>query len=164
MLRLGWRTLAAMARSTLLVAALGLVLAACGAEPEEPERPPQREGGAPALAGPLVYSRGGGIAGGSYRLTIAPDGRGRLETFGAPTRDVRLEPAELAAVAERLRAADLAAQPARFAPERPMPDAFGHRVVYAGKTVTVSDGASGVPDALGALVGRLSAIVDRLRR
>ena len=156
-----------MGRSTSLAAAaavaVALVAAACGSEPEAPGRQPRGDGGAPAWSGPLIYSRGGGIGGGSHRLTIAPDGRGRLETTGAPARDVRLEPDELAAVAKRLRAADLPAQPARFAPEPPLPDAFGHRVVYAGETVTVSDGARNVTDALGVLVARLSAIVDRLR-
>ena len=152
-----------MGRSTSLAVAVALVAAACGSEPEAPGRQPRGDGGAPAWSGPLIYSRGGGIGGGSHRLTIAPDGRGRLETTGAPARDVRLEPDELATVAQRLRAADLPAQPARFAPERPLPDAFGHRVVYGGKTVTVSDGAPGGPHAVGALMARLSSIVDRLR-
>jgi len=146
-----------------VAAVLALGLAACGADAEEPQRPPQRDGGAAGLAGPLVYSRGGGFDGRSYRLTIAPDGRGRLELARGATRDVRVEPDELAAVARRLRAVDLAAQPEIFEPERPVPDAFGHRVVYGGKTVTVSGGAPGVPEPVGALVGELSSLLERLR-
>lgn len=160
-------SLGAMTRLTLLAAvALALGLTACGSEEPEPEPEPAtpREPAAARLPGPLVYSRGGGIGGGSYRVTLQPDGRGRLETAGGPTREVRVPLAELAEVARRLEAADLPSQPARFAPERPLPDAFGHRVVSGDEQVTVEDGADGVPPEVRALVGRLSALLDALRR
>ena len=151
-----------MDRLALPAAVLALLLAACGSE--EREGGPAPDEGRAALSGPLVYSRGGGFAGGVYRLTIRPDGRGRLETVGTAPRDVTLAREELSEVAADLEAADLPSRNASYAPDRPAPDAFGHRVEYEGRSVRVDEAADGVPEALRSLVGGLSALLDRLRR
>ena len=115
-------------------------------------------GGKPALAGPLTYERGGGIAGRRDRLVVQPDGRAEL-TVQETTKAIRLTDGELAKLGHDLDDAHLGSVPANSTSDRPVPDAFGYRVNYGGDTVTTDDLA--MPDELRGLVARLGAVVDR---
>ena len=110
------------------------------------------------LAGDLTYTRGGGIVGSSDRLVVRPDGTARLETRGAGTRTLKLSDAELSELAAELRRANLPSLPATSVADPPAPDAFAHRVVYRGTTVTADDPS--MPAELRGLVGTLGQIVD----
>jgi hypothetical protein len=112
----------------------------------------------PALAGPLTYERGGGLAGRRDRLVLQPDGTAKVTAFGR-TREVELAGKELDRVAAALDSAELSSLPARSTSPKPVPDAFGYRIQYGTSEVTTDDPA--MPEKLRALVARLGAIVDR---
>jgi hypothetical protein len=147
--------------SAAALVATSLVLAGCGGDDESPagSRGPGSSGGA-QLAGPLTFTRGGGIAGRADKLVVQPDGSVSLTTRSGGERAVKLEPAELQTIADNADSADLAGLPEDSTAGRTPPDAFGYRVVYDGATVTTESGS--VPDRMGPLVATLSKIVDRL--
>jgi hypothetical protein len=115
-------------------------------------------GDKPVLAGPLVYERGGGIAGRRDRLVLQPDGTAKLTVYGK-TREVSLKPSEIDRVAAELEQADLPSVPEHSTSPKPVPDAFGYHIRYGSSEVTTDDPA--MPDALRGLVARLGALVDR---
>ena len=139
----------------VLLAALG----GCGGGDEEAEAPGGGDGGGARLEGPLTYTRGGGIAGRSDRLVVRPDGSGTVTTRQGGERSVKLTPEQLTEVADELRRAKLAELPERSVADPPAPDAFAHRVVYGGVTVTADDPS--MPTQLRGLVGALGRLVDR---
>jgi hypothetical protein len=156
------RVVFAKMRSAVLIAGLmTLAIAGCGGDDESPagSRGPGSSGGA-QLAGPLTFTRGGGIAGRADKLVVQPDGSVSLTTRSGGERAVKLEPAELQTIADNADSADLAGLPEDSTAGRTPPDAFGYRVVYDGATVTTESGS--VPDRMGPLVATLSKIVDRL--
>jgi hypothetical protein len=153
------RVVFAKMRTAVLIAGLmTLAIAGCGGDDESPAEP-GGSGGA-QLAGPLTFTRGGGIAGRTDKLVVQPDGSGSLTTRSGGERAVKLEPAELQTIADNADSADLAGLPEDSTAGRTPPDAFGYRVVYDGATVTTESGS--VPDRMGPLVATLSKIVDRL--
>jgi hypothetical protein len=156
------RVVFAKMRSAVLIAGLmTLAIAGCGGDDESPAASggPGSSGGA-QLAGPLTFTRGGGIAGRADKLVVQPDGSVSLTTRSGGERAVKLEPAELQTIADNADSADLAGLPEDSTAGRTPPDAFGYRVVYDGATVTTESGS--VPDRMGPLVATLSKIVDRL--
>ena len=156
------RVVFAKMRSAVLIAGLmTLAIAGCGGDDESHAGSggPGSSGGA-QLAGPLTFTRGGGIAGRADKLVVQPDGSVSLTTRSGGERAVKLEPAELQTIADNADSADLAGLPEDSTAGRTPPDAFGYRVVYDGATVTTESGS--VPDRMGPLVATLSKIVDRL--
>ena len=129
-----------------ILAALIVLLAGCGADEQA------------ALSGPLTYERGGGLAGRRDRLVVRPDGSATL-TVRDKAKTVKLTGKELDALASDLEAADLGSVRSDSTSERPIPDAFGYRVSYAGDTVTTDSAA--MPKKLRGLVSRLGGLVDR---
>ncbi len=112
----------------------------------------------PALAGPLTYERGGGIAGRRDRLVVQPDGNAEL-TVRERKKSIRLTDGELDALGRELEQADLPSLPPNSTSKQPVPDTFGHRVAYDGSTVT-TDGPA-MPERLRGLIGRLGGLVER---
>jgi hypothetical protein len=141
-----------------LVLAVIAAFAGCGGSEDEAEAPGGGDGGA-RLEGPLTYTRGGGVAGRADRLVVRPDGSGTVTTR-AGEKPVKLSAEQLSEVAEELRRAKLAELPATSVADPPAPDAFAHRVVYGGVTVTADDPS--MPAQLRGLVGVLGRLVDRL--
>jgi hypothetical protein len=140
-----------MLMRALLLAGLALaLLAGCG-----------DDGGgekAAALAGPVTYERGGGVAGRRDRLVVQPDGSAKL-TVRTATKSIRLSDAELADLRQELDTADLPSLPPDSTSRRPLPDTFGYRVIYDGTTVTTDDPA--MPEKLRGLVSGLGELVER---
>jgi hypothetical protein len=153
------RVVFAKMRTAVLIAGLmTLAIAGCGGDDESPADPGGTDGA--QLAGPLTFTRGGGIAGRTDKLVVQPDGSGSLTTRSGGERAVKLEPTELQRIADDVDSADLAGLPEDSTAGRTQPDAFGYRVAYDGATVTTESGS--VPDRMGALVATLSKVVDRL--
>jgi hypothetical protein len=153
------RVVFAKMRTAVLIAGLmTLAIAGCGGDDESPAEP-GGSGGA-QLAGPLTFTRGGGIAGRTDKLVVQPDGSGSLTTRSGGERAVKLEPAELQTIADNADSAGLAGLAEDSTAGRTQPDAFGYRVVYDGATVTTESGS--IPDRMGPLVATLSKVVDRL--
>lgn len=116
--------------ATILSVSLGLALTAgCGRGTDS-----RRDDGSrpvpPALAGPLVYERGGGLSGSTNRVRLEPDGRATFTAEAIGERTVDLRPAELEEVERALDRVDLAKLPAKFVPAEPTPDTFVHEVTY----------------------------------
>jgi hypothetical protein len=132
------------------------LLAGCGGD--EAEAPGGGDDGAARLEGSLTYTRGGGIAGRADKLVVQPDGAATLTTRQGGEQRFRLAEDELAGLASELRRANLGGLPEQSVSDPPVPDAFGHRIVYGGATVTTDDPA--MPDQLSALVGRLGGLVE----
>jgi hypothetical protein len=152
------RVVFAKMRTAVLIAGLmTLAIAGCGGDDESPADP--GEPGGAQLAGPLTFTRGGGIAGRTDKLVVQPDGTGSLTTRSGGERAVKLDAAQLETLAADLESADLAGLPEDSTAGRTQPDAFGYRVAYEGATVTTESGA--VPDRMGPLVAILSKLVDR---
>jgi hypothetical protein len=147
-------------RTAVLIAGLmtTLAIAGCGGDDESPADPGEPAGA--QLAGPLTFTRGGGIAGRADELVVQPDGTGSLTTRSGGERAVKLEAAELERIADEVERADLPGLPEDSTAGRPQPDAFGYRVAYRGATVTTESGS--IPDRMGPLVATLSKIVERL--
>jgi len=153
------RVVFAKMRTAVLIAGLmTLAIAGCGGDDESPAG--SGGSGGAQLAGPLTFTRGGGIAGRTDKLVVQPDGSGSLTTRSGGERAVKIEAAELETIADHAESADLAGLPEDSTAGRTQPDAFGYRVVYDGATVTTESGS--VPDRMGPLVATLSKIVDRL--
>ena len=129
-----------------ILAGLIVLFAGCGADEQA------------SLSGPLTYERGGGLAGRRDRLVVRPDGSATLTVRDKATT-VKLTGKELDALASDLEAADLGSVRSDSTSERPIPDAFGYRVSYAGDTVTTDSAA--MPKKLRGLVARLGGLVDR---
>ena len=149
-------------RSAVLIAGLmTLAIAGCGGDDESPAGSggPGSSGDA-QLAGPLTFTRGGGIAGRADKLVVQPDGSVSLTTRSGGERAVKLESAELQTIADNADSADLTGLPEDSTAGQSQPDAFGYRVAYGGATVTTESGS--IPDRMGPLVATLSKVVDRL--
>jgi hypothetical protein len=152
------RVVFAKMRTAVLIAGLmTLAIAGCGGDDESPADP--GEPGGAQLAGPLTFTRGGGIAGRTDKLVVQPDGTGSLTTRSGGERAVKLDAAQLETLAGDLESADLAGLPEDSTAGRTQPDAFGYRVAYEGATVTTESGS--IPDRMGPLVATLSKLVDR---
>ena len=132
------RVVFAKMRSAVLIAGLmTLALAGCGGDEESPAGSGgSGSSGGAQLAGPLTFTRGGGIAGRTDKLVVQPDGSGSLTTRSGGERAVKLEAAELQTIADDVRSADLAGLPEDSTAGRTQPDAFGYRVAYDGAQVT----------------------------
>ena len=156
------RVVFATMRTAVLIAGLmTLALAGCGGDDESPAGSGgSGSSGGAQLTGPLTFTRGGGIAGRADKLVVQPDGSGSLTTRSGGERAVKLQAAELQALAGDVESADLAGLPEDSTSGRTQPDAFGYRVAYGGATVTTESGS--VPDRMGPLVSTLSGIVERL--
>jgi hypothetical protein len=153
------RVVFAKMRTAVLIAGLmTLAIAGCGGDDESPADP--GEPGGAQLAGPLTFTRGGGIAGRTDKLVIQPDGGGSLTTRSGGERAVKLDAAQLETLAADVKSADLSGLPEDSTSGRAQPDAFGYRVAYQGATVTTESGS--IPDRMGPLVATLSTLVDRL--
>jgi hypothetical protein len=135
----------------LALALLALLAAGCGDDDDE-------GGGKAALQGPLIYERGGGIAGRRGRLVVQPDGTAKL-TVRDKTSEIELKPSELDRIAADVEQADLPSVPENSRAPRPVPDAFGYRIQYGASEITTDDTA--MPEALRGLVARLGGLVDR---
>jgi hypothetical protein len=142
------------------LAIMGLVAlaAVAGCGDDETETPPGGGGGGAHLEGDLTYTRGGGIAGRADRLVVRPDGSGTLETRKGGERGVLLSKKELSEVQSELTRANLPDLPAESVADPAAPDAFAHRVVYRGTTVTADDPS--MPARLRGLVAVLARVVD----
>ena len=156
------RVVFATMRTGALIAGLValLAVAGCGGEDESPADP--GDPGGAELAGPLTFSRGGGIEGRTDKLVVQPDGAGSLTTRSGGERAVSLEPSQVQAIADGVEQADLPSLPEDSTAGRPQPDALGYRVSYQGATVTTESGF--IPDRMGPLIGTLSKTVDGLDR
>ena len=141
-------------RMALLAGLAVVLLAGCGSD----DGGSGSGGGKASLSGPVTYERGGGIAGRRDRLVVQPDGTATL-TVQDKARPVKLTGKELDTLAADLEAADLGSVRSESTSERPVPDAFGYRVSYAGDTVTTDSAA--MPKKLRALMARLGGLVDR---
>jgi hypothetical protein len=115
----------------LLAGLLALLLVGCG---DDGGATGGNDSEPPTLKGPVSHERGGGIAGRRDRLVVQPDGSASLTTNDG-THTLKLSAAELKTLADKLEQTDLASLPTRSTSPRPIPDAFGYRVVYEGKTV-----------------------------
>jgi hypothetical protein len=140
-----------MLMRTMLLAGLALVLLAGCGDDDGGE-------GKPALAGTLIYERGGGLAGRRDRLVLQPDGRAKVTARGK-TREVELKPRELDRIAAEVEKADLPSVPERSTSPKPIPDTFAYRIQYGTSEVTTDDPA--MPDELRSLVARLGQLVER---
>jgi hypothetical protein len=140
-------------RMTILAGLALVLLAGCGDD----------EGGSgkPVLDGPLIYERGGGIAGRRDRLVLQPGGTAKL-TIRDATREVELKRAELDEIAAEVEQAHLPSIPEESTSPRPVPDAFGYRIQYGASEITTDDPA--MPDEMRRLVARLGAIVERYEK
>jgi len=138
-------------RMTILCGLTLVLLAGCGEDDDD---------GATraSLEGPLVYERGGGLAGRRDRLVLQPSGTAKL-TVRNETREVELKPAELDRIAAEVERIDLASLPEDSTTKPPVADAFGYRIQYGASEITTDD--PGMPDELRGLVGRLTGIVER---
>jgi len=146
-------------RIGLVIVGLVTLAAVGGCGDDETEPAPGGGGGGDAtLAGDLTYTRGGGIAGRADRLVVRPDGSATLETRRGGTRTLKLSESELSKVAAELRRANLPELPPESVADPPAPDAFAHRVVYQGTTVTADDPS--MPARLRGLVGTLARVVQ----
>jgi hypothetical protein len=65
----------------------------------------------------------------------------------------------LKALAAKLEQTDLESLPTKSTSPRPIPDAFGYRVMYEGKTVDTDQEA--MPEELSPLVSELAGLVER---
>lgn len=148
-----------MLRRALALAAVAVVAAACGGGSDEPE---SERAAAPALEGPLVYTRAGGFAGRIDRLSIEPDGRAELKARAGKPRSFSLAEDEMTELRRLVADADLASLPPVSTPAKPVPDAFAHRVAYGGRTVTADE--TTLPARFAPLAGHLSSLVDRHSR
>jgi hypothetical protein len=148
---------AKMRTAVLIAGLMTLAIAGCGGDDESPADP--GEPGGAQLAGPLTFTRGGGIAGRTDKLVVQPDGTGSLTTRSGGERAVKLDAAQLETLAGDLESADLTGLPEDSTAGRTQPDAFGYRVAYEGATVTTESGS--IPDRMGPLVATLSKLVDR---
>ena len=98
-------------------------------------------------------------------VLLAGCGAGEHSSLSGPltvrdnAKTVKLTGKELDALASDLEAADLGSVRSDSTSERPIPDAFGYRVSYAGDTVTTDSAA--MPKKLRGLVSRLGGLVDR---
>lgn len=149
---------------TILIATMGLALVAgCGGGEKDSRSDDGSGPDPPALAGPLVYGRGGGFAGSSNLVRLRPDGRATFATEGVGERAAKLQPAELEKVERALARVDLAELPARFVASESEsgPDRFVHEVTYQGETVYSEDADDDVPDDLSVLTSTLSALFER---
>jgi len=146
-----------MRTAVLIAGLLALTMAGCGGEEESPADPPADPGGGARLAGPLTFTRGGGIAGRTDKLVVQPDGTGSLTTKSGGERAIRLEAAQMDAIADGVQQADLPELPEDSTSGRAQPDAFGYRVAYQGAAVTTDSGS--VPDRMGPLVATLGKVV-----
>ena len=126
------RVVFATMRTGALIAGLVAMLAlgGCGGEDESPADP--GDPGGAQLGGPLTYSRGGGIDGRMDKLVVQPDGTASLTTK-AGERSVKLDAAQMQALADEVERADIPSLPEDSTAERPQPDALGYRVVYEGR-------------------------------
>ena len=140
----------------LLAGLLALLLVGCG----DVGGANDETGGGPTakLKGPVTYERGGGIAGRRDRLVVQPDGSASLTTR-EKTRAIQLSAAELNALADKLEQTDLTSLPTKSTSPRSIPDAFGYRVMYEGKTVDTDQEA--MPEELSPLLSELGTLVDR---
>lgn len=141
--------------------AISLGVMACGGDEPGGKAPEDETSSAPALQGPLVYTRAGGLAGRIERLEVAPDGRAKLSAVRGKSRTFSLAPAELDRLKQLVASADLASVEADSAPSRPVPDGISQRIEYGGRTVTTADGGGSTPESIGPLIGRMSSLVDR---
>jgi hypothetical protein len=138
-------------RMTLLAGLALVLLAGCGGD--------DGGGGEKAqLARPLIYERGGGLAGRRDRLVVQPDGTAKL-TVRNKTSEIELKPAELDRIATEVEQADLASVPSRSTSPKPIPDAFGYRIQYGSNDITTDQAA--LPKEIRSLVARLGQLVDR---
>jgi hypothetical protein len=149
---------AKMRTAALIAGLMTLAIVGCGGDEESPAD--SGEPGGAQLAGPVTFTRGGGIAGRTDKLVVQPDGTGSLTTRSGGQRAVKLDAAQLETLAGELESADLAGLPEDSTAGRTQPDAFAYRVAYEGATVTTESGS--IPDRMAPLVASLSKLVDRL--
>jgi hypothetical protein len=143
-----------------MIVSVGLALvAACGGDEEDSGRNDGIRPDPPALAGPLVYERFGGLAGRASQIRLEPDGRATFATEGIGERAANVRPAELKEVERALARVDLEKLSSDFSDPDPNPDSFSHRVTYQGETVSAGDGSA--PDEVSVLNSTLSALFDQ---
>jgi hypothetical protein len=105
--------------------------------------------GQTGLRSEIVFTRTGGFVGTNDRIAIQPDGTFQTSGRMLGARSGKVSPAQLAALADALRTWPLTpGQPPGVAA-----DAFQFTVTYAGQTVSWSEAATNVPEALRALPG-----------
>jgi hypothetical protein len=131
----------------LLVAALGLLLLACGSDATP----------ASALTDTLKYTRSGGIAGVNVGATVKPDGHATLGDKRKGQRKARLTAAERARLTRLVRAADLAHVKVDSRTE--CCDQFEYSLSYRGRTLHWSD--AHFPKALSPLTGELERLIGK---
>ena len=136
-----------------------LAVAGCGGEDESPAD--QGEPGGASLAGPVTYSRGGGIAGRTDKLVVQPDGSGSLTTRSGGERAVKLEPSQMRQIADGV---ERPTSPAARGLDRRAGPAGRLRVPRLLQGATVRTESGSIPERMGPLVGALGEIVDDLDR
>jgi hypothetical protein len=131
----------------LLVAALALLVVACGNEASS----------AADLSATLKYSRSGGIAGSSQGATIKTDGHITVRGRKQRTKTSRLTSAERARLSRLVREADLAHVKVDGRSE--CCDQFEYSLSYRGRTLQWSDAHR--PKPLEKLVAELNGLVAK---
>ncbi len=141
-----------------LVPLLLVLLAGCGEEERrgEPRVP------APGPSDLLVrYDRGGGVAGLQERLFVRPDGAAAVEVRDR-RRTFELSGAELDRLREALTAARVPSLQRRYAPQAPVADGIGERILVDGRRVSAETGGD-PPARLRRLLSLLGGILDSHR-
>lgn len=117
----------------------------------------------PAAAKTLVsYSKTGGIAGISVSMTVSDGGSARVTAsrMGAATR-FALSSAALRGLRRALKDARFSTLKRRYVSRYPVSDGITQVVRYAGRTVSVTDGAK-PPERLRKLLSRLNGLASRV--
>jgi hypothetical protein len=116
----------------------------------------------PAAAKTLVrYEKSGGFAGIQVTLSVSDAGGATLTRGrGAGARHFKLTSTQLRGLRKALRDARFSTLRALYAPKVPIADGFTRSVRYAGRAVTVRDGAK-PPSRLSRLLERLEKLASR---
>lgn len=132
-------------RLTFTLALALFSLAGCGGD----------ESSAATLKGPIQYSRSGGFAGVTEKMTIQPDGRGETSTL-TRKRSFKLTAEQRRDLAAAVRKADL--EHAKSPKSGPGADALNYSIRYQGHRVGWSDLSDAPPKAVGDLYTRLGRL------
>ncbi len=137
----------------LLLSVVVTILVACGSS-SRPGTVDRRE--------LVVFTRTGGLAGGSLRLIVTRNGVARLTQGGGVERTRQLSTHDLDSLRQALQQATFTALQPRYRNSRQAYDAFTYTITYSDRTVEAEDGS--MPAALANVVMQLNGVVAMMGR